>query len=158
MMQKSIRGKKVTNMDCKYSFVMAVVKRAKELRRLGKEKNVPLNEIAIVQTTHNKPLTVALEEFNSGKIGLKLKVTLEEIGKEKELESLELQPLEKETTKSSDNKESKVLAKKGSTEETPTEEISAENALAEDTSEENVLAQNALAEKTSTEEVSNKTG
>ncbi len=66
-MSKKIVEEKAVDKECQYSIVMAVVKRAKELRRIAKDKNVSLAEIAAVNTTYIKPLTVALEEFKNGK-------------------------------------------------------------------------------------------
>jgi DNA-directed RNA polymerase subunit K/omega len=86
-MVKEIKAEKAVNEDCKYSYVMAVSKRAKELRRLVREKNVPLDEIATIKTAHTKPLSVALEEFNSGNIKMKYKTLVEKSEKKDKPES-----------------------------------------------------------------------
>lgn len=111
MTKKNIKEEKALSMDCKYSFVMAVVKRAKELRRLAKEKNVPFNEIATVKTNYIKPLSVALEEFNVGNIGLKLKGSFDDLEKENILEDIEIGTLEEEVTDATEEKEPEVPAK-----------------------------------------------
>ncbi len=77
-MSKDITEKRAVDKNCQYSVVMAVVKRAKELRRVTKEKNIPLDDISVVNTTYIKPLTVAFEEFKFGKIDLKLRASYKE--------------------------------------------------------------------------------
>lgn len=75
-MSKNIMEKRAIDKKCQYSIVIAVVKRAKELRRVTKEKNIPLNDISVAKTTYIKPLTVALEEFKIGKMDLKLRASI----------------------------------------------------------------------------------
>ena len=95
-MSKKIVENNAIDKDCQYSYVMAVVKRAKELRRMARDKNVPLNEVATINTTHIKPLTVALEEFNAGNIGMRLRTPIKEPEKEKVPEVVEAKLPEEE--------------------------------------------------------------
>ncbi len=80
---KDIREKVTLDRNCKYSMVMAVANRAKELRREAREKNVSHEEIDSTKSPFAKPLTIAYEEFISRKIGLKFKVPLADLEKEK---------------------------------------------------------------------------
>ena len=110
-MTKSYGEKRAVSMDCKYSYVVAVVKRAKEIRRESKEKNLPIGDIATVKTSHVQPLTVALEEFDSGNIELQLKVSSEKLDKEDESDFTEVQPKGEEAASPSENKESEMAGK-----------------------------------------------
>ncbi len=112
-MSKDITEKRAVDKDCQYSIVMAVVKRAKELRRVTKEKNIPLDEISVVKSTYIKPLTVAIEEFKLGKIDLKLRASFKE-------------PVEKPVQEVVVEK--KVAEEKPATDEKPPEEEIAESA------------------------------
>ena len=93
-------NERVVTPNCKYSFVMVVAKRAKKLRREAKDKNVSLSEIATVKTTHTKPLTIALQEFNAGNIKMKLSLAAQEL--EKKAEPIELKAPEEEKTEASE--------------------------------------------------------
>lgn len=88
-MEKEINERRALSMDCKYSYVMAVVKRAKQLRRKAKEKNIPFDEVATVKSNHIKALTVALDEFSAGNISLKIKASLDDQEKKEVAEDIE---------------------------------------------------------------------
>jgi DNA-directed RNA polymerase subunit K/omega len=124
-MSKNITEKRAVDKDCKYSYVMAVVKRAKELRRVTKEKNIPLDEISVVKTTYIKPLSVALEEYKFGKIDMKLRASLkgpgekpvlDVVGEKKVAEEKPAQDKkspEEEVAESADDAEAQVAAEAG---------------------------------------------
>lgn len=109
-MEKSINEKRALSEDCKYSYVMAVVKRAKQIRRRAKEKNIPLNEIATVKTNCTKPLTVALEEFNAGNVSMKLKVSSNDSENEKDTEPIEIKTPEEGVNASMEEKAPEIPA------------------------------------------------
>lgn len=94
---KEIHRKMTLDRNCKYSMVMAVAKRAKELRRAAKESNIPVQEMTVLKTYHAKPLTIAQEEYIAGIIGLKLTATIDEPKNKKESEDDESQPAQEDT-------------------------------------------------------------
>jgi DNA-directed RNA polymerase subunit K/omega len=110
MMEKNINEERALSKDCKYSFVMVVVKRAKQLRRKAKEKNIPFDEIATVKTNFSKPLSVALEEFNVGNIRMKLKASLDDLEEENVIKDVETKTPEGEGSISTEEKESEIPA------------------------------------------------
>lgn len=110
MMEKNINEIRALSTDCKYSYVMAVVKRAKQIRRKAKEKNIPFDEVATVKSNHIKALNVALDEFNAGNISLKIRKSLDDQEKKEVAENVETRTPVGEESVSPEEKQTEVPA------------------------------------------------
>jgi DNA-directed RNA polymerase omega subunit len=52
----------------KFQLVIAAAKRSKQIAREAKERGLRPNQVALVESKHIKPTTLAAEEFKAGKI------------------------------------------------------------------------------------------
>ncbi|MFQ5646880.1 MAG: DNA-directed RNA polymerase subunit omega [bacterium] len=55
---------------CKYSLVMAVVKRAKELNRIARQRNLSVKEVSYSDYNLSKPVPLALDEILQEKVNV----------------------------------------------------------------------------------------
>jgi DNA-directed RNA polymerase omega subunit len=52
----------------KFQLVIAAAKRSKQIAREAKERGLRPNQVALVESKHIKPTTLAVEEFKAGKV------------------------------------------------------------------------------------------
>jgi DNA-directed RNA polymerase omega subunit len=52
----------------KFQLVIAAAKRSKQIAREAKERGLRPNQVAMVESKHIKPTTLAVEEFKAGKV------------------------------------------------------------------------------------------
>jgi DNA-directed RNA polymerase omega subunit len=52
----------------KFQLVIAAAKRSKQIAREAKERGLRPNQVALVESKHIKPTTLAIDEFRAGKV------------------------------------------------------------------------------------------